>query len=38
MDEHHKQIVIIDDGEHYFMQIVQLISKLYDKDDPRSRP
>lgn len=29
---------MIDNGEHYFMQIVQFVQKIYDKDDPRSRP
>lgn len=31
MDEYRKQVIVIDNGEHYFMQIVQLIEKLYDK-------
>ena len=38
IDDYKKQVIIIDNGEHYFIQIVQFIEKLYSKEDPRSKP
>ena len=38
LDDYKKQIICIEDVELYFMQMISLISKLYNKDDPRTKP
>lgn len=38
IDDFKKQVVLIDNAENYFIQIVQFIEKIYNKEDPRSKP
>lgn len=38
LDDYKKQIICLEDAENYFMQVISLVTKLYSKDDPRTKP
>lgn len=38
LDDYRKQIIVIDNAEIYFNEAIEMIQKIYSKEDPRQRP